>query len=120
MALIIKGDMPKGCEECRFHAKRAYSNYGYVHFCYAQEMAEKDKTDELMKRCPILGEIPDEHGRLVNIAPIVEKLEEMIEQTARQAEKSNWRDGRVESHYTALKIALHLLNEAEVVVETTT
>ena len=107
MGIIIKADMPIKCEECRFHAKRAYSNYGYVHFCYAQEMAEKDKTDELMKRCPILGEIPDEHGRLVDKDAILD---------AYNKELYYWQ----ESPRTAHDELVHIVQNAPTVVEATT
>lgn len=108
MDILIKGlEMPKGDDD----VKLIINSDGSVHRIIGWAVSEKKNATAI--------ELPP-HGRLVNIAPIVEKLEEMIEQVANQAEKSNWRDGRVESHYTALKSALHLLKDAEVVLEAST
>lgn len=92
---------------------------GNVYLIIGEDGVVSEKIGSMYHVTTEAIELPP-HGRLGNITPIVEKLEEMIEQVANQAEKSNWRDGRVESHYTALKSALHLLKDAEVVLEAST
>ena len=59
MALIIKGDMPKG--KCWWHDEN-----GEEHECQFFPCYEND--------CPILGEIPDEHGRLVEADEITDAI----------------------------------------------
>lgn len=60
MAIIIKGRMPTKCGECRF-----CNEFGDYPVCIAIPM--KVEADEIFpKGCPILHEIPDEHGRLID------------------------------------------------------
>ena len=68
MALIIKGEMPKGCSECRdlrfnipncpLH-KHTQGNWYRI-----------GKHPD----CPIIGEIPDEHGRLIDADKLKHEL----------------------------------------------
>lgn len=54
MALIIKGEMPKG--KCWWHDEQ-----GKEHEC--QFFPCTRDADN----CPIIGEIPDKHGRLIDV-----------------------------------------------------
>ena len=54
MAIVIKGDMPKNCDEC---------NIKWC--CPIRFETRKDKTSR-HPSCPIIGEIPDEHGDLID------------------------------------------------------
>lgn len=73
MALVIDLAKPDSCEECRFHRKHMYRENGYMHMCDALQRAEQDGTRWLYGSCPILGEIPDTHGRLIDAG----RLEDM-------------------------------------------
>lgn len=67
MALIIKGKMPTKCGECRFCNK-----FCDCPVCIAIPM--KVEADEIFpKGCPIIGEIPDEHGRLIDADALLPK-----------------------------------------------
>ena len=60
MALIIKGKMPTKCIECRF-----CNEFGDYPVCITMPM-KVEENDVFPKGCPILGEIPDEHGDLID------------------------------------------------------
>lgn len=61
MALIIKGDMPKAC---------AWNDTeGNNYTCFNLDACRIQGPHSYLHRpsdCPILGEIPDEHGELVD------------------------------------------------------
>ena len=58
MALIIKADMPKACITGKL------PNYDY---CFHFEKCDKAcGGDERPSDCPIIGEMPDEHGELID------------------------------------------------------
>lgn len=60
MALIIRGDMPKACNW--------FDDSGKHRFCKVNAFCDCRiyTRDKRPSDCPILGEIPDEHGRLVD------------------------------------------------------
>lgn len=65
MALIIKGDMPTCCGlcwECLGGGADAY----YCNRAKRQISEVVPPYDKRMEWCPIIGEIPDKHGRLVD------------------------------------------------------
>ena len=66
MALIIKGDMPtgKGCDGCEFQTSRCEQMDACT--CYLFGGVIHNFHNERHKDCPIIGEIPDRHGRLIN------------------------------------------------------
>ena len=69
MALIIKGDMPKACAW--------YDEEGHCIRCFNYGACPYEKIDCFPKRpprCPIIGEIPDEHGRLKDESVIIENM----------------------------------------------
>jgi len=68
MALIIKGDMPKACfwYDEEGHCIRCF-NYG------ACPYEEIDCFPKRPPRCPIIGEIPDQHGDLIDIQAVEER-----------------------------------------------
>ena len=65
MAIIIKADMPTRCV-----TDKAYCPYYFDCKNQGSYFDEGRPSD-----CPILGEIPDVHGRLVDIDRIIEILE---------------------------------------------
>ena len=82
MSVVLKMDMPITCSSCRFQD---------VGLCYAvgdhpseaeyipYELLDKAKPEW----CPIIGEIPDSHGRLVDAdALIVNKFKNPISYNA--------------------------------------
>lgn len=52
--IVINGDMPKNCEECDLQMSCP------VHFSAREDKASRHSS------CPIIGEIPDEHGDLID------------------------------------------------------
>lgn len=73
MALIIKGDMPTCCGlccECLGGGSDAY----YCNRAKRQISEVVPPYDKRMEWCPILGEIPDNHGRLKDYDKIKEVL----------------------------------------------
>lgn len=66
MAIIVKGKKPKGCYDCDNCDKRAYFDGNEWHLgcrLLCKEVSDDGETDEM---CPIVGEIPDRHGRLID------------------------------------------------------
>ena len=63
MALIIKGGMPPSC---RWHNKQGKSTPVEVCPYFQNCPAEFNFEDYRPSDCPIIGEMPDEHGRLVD------------------------------------------------------
>ena len=69
MALIINESMPKAC--CW------YDEEGHCIRCFYYGVCPYEKIDFVAKRpprCPILGEMPDKHGRLVEADEITEAI----------------------------------------------
>ena len=58
MAIIIDEPMPKACYECNFR-------------CGINFLTFVNTEDKRHPSCPIIGEIPDEHGRLVDADKIL-------------------------------------------------
>ena len=58
MALIIKGDMPKGCNTKDKQRCPIWSSCKY--------QLKGDTMSDRPSGCSILGEIPDEHGDLID------------------------------------------------------
>ena len=99
MAIIIKADMPKACITGKL------PNYNY---CFHFEKCDKAcGGDERPSDCPIIGEIPDEHGRLVDKDAILD---------AYNKELYYWQ----ESPRTAHDELVHIVQNAPTVVEATT
>jgi len=74
MALIIKGDMPKACAW--------YDEEGHCIRCFNYGACPYEKIDCFPKRpprCPIIGEIPDEHGDLCDASSLGLELYEELE-----------------------------------------
>jgi len=59
MALIIKGDMPTCCGACK-----SVQRYRYSDEC--EYLRKPIARNGRLKDCPILGEIPNEHGDLID------------------------------------------------------
>ena len=66
MAIVINGDMPKNCDEC---------NIKWC--CPIRFEAREDKTSR-HPSCPIIGEIPDKHGDLVDRAKALYELRTLM------------------------------------------
>ena len=69
MALIIKGDMPTFCERLTEDG----NNMEYCRFACVCE-SHNISTMEIPSDCPILGEISDNHGRIVDLDKILDWL----------------------------------------------
>ena len=64
MALIIKGDMPKACWNMRnIDGEIIYYKCPYCECC--GHVCPYD-VDYRPSNCPIVGELPDKHGRLID------------------------------------------------------
>lgn len=73
MALIIDAPMPKGCE---WTDKTSRTGMGYCQLkdkcmAYRKEVSKQwtinaHPIDYIPSDCPIIGEIPDSHGRLIS------------------------------------------------------
>ena len=75
MALIIKGDMPVscfGCEMDEFWTTCPLHNMAEVEF-----ESWKD-TEGVHPDCPIIGEIPDKHGALVDKTELTRKMVHLV------------------------------------------
>lgn len=72
MALIIKGDMPKACNWFDDNGKHRFCKVNA--FCDCR-IYTKDKRPS---DCPILGEIPDEHGKLIDADKFITELRATI------------------------------------------
>ena len=59
MALIIKGDMPTCCGACK-----SVQRYRYSDEC--EYLRKPIARNGRLKDCPILGEIPDKHGDMID------------------------------------------------------
>lgn len=74
MALIIKGDMPTCCGfccECLGGGSDAY----YCNRAKRQISEVVLPYDKRMEWCPIIGEIPDSHGRLVDADKLAKEFD---------------------------------------------
>ena len=72
MALIVEGKMPTCCGlccECLGGGSDAY----YCNRAKKQISEVVPPYDKRMEWCPILGEIPDEHGDLIDIQAVEER-----------------------------------------------
>ena len=65
MALIVKGNMPTCCGLC-FECLGGGSEAYYCNRAKRQISEVVPPYDKRMEWCPILGEIPDKHGRLID------------------------------------------------------
>ena len=76
----MKGKMPKGtgCDGCRFQTSTCEQLDACT--CYLFEGTVHNFHNERNKDCPIVGEIPDKHGRLVDADFIISCLEEIKDQ----------------------------------------
>ena len=80
MAIIIDANMPtNGCADCPL--KRYWEGnpwtYGYACFITSQDIDKEIKEGVFHEFCPIIGEIPDSHGRLIVADALLEKLEKI-------------------------------------------
>ena len=66
MALIIKGNMPTCCGACK-----SVQRYRYSDEC--EYLRKPIARNGRLKDCPILGEIPDKHGDLIDIQAVEER-----------------------------------------------
>ena len=92
MALIIKGDMPKGCGLC-WECLGGSDAY-YCNRTKRQISEVIPPYDKRMEWCPILCEIPDKHGDLID------------------------RDLWLSTHWVS-QVVIDAINDAPVVVEAT-
>lgn len=65
MALIINADMPKACGYCF-----AYDD----EYCQCSLEPSYDAHWSRENHCPILGEIPDKHGRMIDGDALMERM----------------------------------------------
>ena len=66
MALIIKGEMPKG--KCWWHDEQGKEHECQFFPCDAVYCLDPEDKNE---QCLIIGEIPDKHGRLIDADALV-------------------------------------------------
>ena len=67
MAIVIKGDMPKSCTRCNYHTiVRDIENNIDLEACPFLSRIVTMFYNTIHSDCPIVGEIPDEHGDLVD------------------------------------------------------
>ena len=68
MALIINIKTPKGCANCplkRYWEANPWT-YGYKCIVTDKNVDKESNAGIFHEDCPIIGEIPNEHGRLVD------------------------------------------------------
>ena len=78
MALIIKGEMPKG--KCWWHDEN-----GKEHEC------QFFPCSHTINDCPIIGEIPDEHGDLIDANAVEDKAREIQSKERTPYKVALWR-----------------------------
>lgn len=66
MALIIDAPIPKNCLSCP--SKEHCLAFGKVHFNERLKMLDECRRAD---NCPIIGEIPDKHGRLIDADKLI-------------------------------------------------
>ena len=111
MALIIKGNMPSCCAVC-WDCNGA--NDG--NFCNRATGNRLGNDWQLFRplNCPIIGEIPDEHGRLVSKDDVIYLLEQLLNRIKVEPQTDN-------AVNSMLRDAIELIEKnAPVVVEATT
>lgn len=109
MALIIKGTMPTCCGlccECLGGGSDAY----YCNRAKRQISDVVPPYDKRMEWCPIIGEIPDRHGRLIDADAEIAKLEAFMKVLNKETESG----GR---QYHECDCVLHYLTDAPTIVE---
>ena len=75
MALIIKGDMPKACWNMR-NVDGKIIRYSCPYCGCCSHVFPYD-VDYRPSDCPILGEMPDEYGRLIDADALEDLLDEV-------------------------------------------
>ena len=75
MALIIKGNMPTFCERLTEDG----NNMEYCRFACICE-SHNISTMAIPSDCPILGEMPDKHGRLKDESVIMDKIQTLLKE----------------------------------------
>jgi len=77
--IIIKGEMPKGCEvNDENHKMKSCPLKNSCEAYLKRYQVDRDLIDYYPEDCPIVGEIPDEHGDLKDIADIMQRYEHEI------------------------------------------
>ena len=78
MALIIKGEMPKsnGCDGCEFQTSRCEQLNACT--CFLFNGCIDNFHNERHKDCPIIGEIPDKHGDLIDRQSVLVAMDKVI------------------------------------------
>lgn len=92
MALIIKGDMPKGCGwDCHYVAVNKYYDErdDKIHKCvfcalnhsirYKDSGIPEEYEHARHPNCPIIGEIPDKHGDLIEGEKVLKVLDAVLD-----------------------------------------
>ena len=74
MPLIIKGDMPKGC--CWGGEHPGFCQFSPICDAFANKTSLRSVFNKRLKTCPIIGEIPDIHGRLGDLDKLQKKVED--------------------------------------------
>ena len=73
MALIVDGKMPKGCYEHLDELRQKPCRF--LPMCSQRSGFRNPYTQNVIpSNCPILCEIPDEHGRLVDADALIEQV----------------------------------------------
>ncbi len=78
MALIIKGERPKG--NCWWHDDDGKEHECMFFPCHAYETIGSDN----MTHCPIVCEIPDTHGRIIDADKVIKVIEARIDNIDRK------------------------------------
>ena len=72
MALIVEGKMPTNCGFC-IELRREGNGVCWCNRMQKQISEVVPPYDKRMEWCPIIGEIPDKHGRLKDADALIEK-----------------------------------------------
>ena len=111
MALIIKGDMPKvGCEwtDNTSRTGMRYCPFKDVCKAYRNEVSKQytinaHPIDYFPVDCPILGEIPDVHGDLIDRQAVLVSIDEAITERDRMIGTHDVIEGIVENAPTVVE-----------------
>lgn len=98
MSVVIKMDMPKSCGEC---AKKC----GLIDHCAAfisEYWGKHDVSCERATGCPILCELPEKHGRLID---------------AEKVENITWKDTGYNDGLNAVTVVRERIRELPTIIE---
>jgi len=81
MSVVIRMEMPKCCDDCDANYDCCACGIIGAFWFHNPRYKEFDSSKERLPDCPIIGELPEVHGRLVDAEILRVKLIEHIGET---------------------------------------